>query len=243
MNTDIINHFIICVHLIFRGDLALDFSSRVEKYIDSSHSSLSIKNIGNGKERESNEENMFSIGRCLLKVTNNIDSTFGGMILNTYINCLLIGTTTLYACSSVFFNRSTGIAIYIISGICFLMTLLSLLRLMYHTNAGQSLASAMEESLDALTDIQMIVLEDKMYLHVKLLKEGIKNKCSSPINPFSAFSLSNSTLIGTFATILTYLIVLVQFKAAEDEEKTKLLTDMRNMLEHIMRNITTKMPD
>ena len=220
------------MHFIFSGNLALDFPSRVENYIDSCRSSFN----GNDKEEELKEERIFSIGRCLLKVTNDIDKTLGGMILNTYINCLLLATTSLYSGSSVFFNKSDGTSVYFITGVCFLITVLSLLRLMYQTNAGQSLASAMEETLETLNEVQMSTLDDRNYRHIKLLKENIKDKSTSPINPFSAFSLSNSTLIGIFATILTYLIVLIQFKAAEDEEKTKLLIDIRNMLQHIMRN-------
>lgn len=71
---------------------------------------------------------------------------------------------------------------------------------------------------------------------IKLLKKDLKDYGHSPINPFSAFSLSNSTLLGTFATILTYLIVLVQFKAAEDDNQTKLFDEMKDMLRNCIAN-------
>ena len=51
---------------------------------------------------------------------------------------------------------------------------------------------------------------------VQLLKQDLKYYSESPINPLSAFSLSNGTLIATSATIITYLIVLIQFMAAEN---------------------------
>ena len=38
---------------------------------------------------------------------------------------------------------------------------------------------------------------------------------NSPLSPFSAFDVSNRTLISSFATIVTYLIVLIQFKVSE----------------------------
>ena len=85
-------------------------------------------------------------------------------------------------------------------------------------------------------------VKEQKSAQIKLLKQDIKDKCVSPINPFSAFSLSNSTLIGTFATILTYLIVLIQFKAAEDEEKTKLLIDIKKMIQNIMKNSSNDTP-
>ena len=37
----------------------------------------------------------------------------------------------------------------------------------------------------------------------------------SPITPLSAFSVSTSTLLSSFGTIITYLIVLLQFKVSE----------------------------
>ena len=158
------------------------------------------------------------------------------MILNTYISCLLVATSTLYAGSSVFFNKHDGFAVYLLAMICFLLTILSLMRLIYHTNAGQNLASNMEESSSTLNEIQMTRGKDEKSNRFKILTQNIKDKSFSPINPFSAFSLSNSTLIGTFATILTYLIVLIQFKAAEDEEKTKALEDIKEMLRSVMTN-------
>lgn len=236
MNINITNQFYQFECFIFRGNLALDFATKVEKYIDSSHSSFSIMVNENNIEDQFKVDKIFSIGKRLLKVTNNIDKTMGGIILNTYINCLLVATTTLYAGSSVFFNKSNGMEGCFLSICCFSMTALSLLRLIYHTNAGQYLASSMEKSLESLNELQMIISNGKQSSYVKSLKEDIRDKCTSPINPVSAFSLSNSTLIGTFATILTYLIVLIQFKAAEDEEKTKLLNDIHNMLKDIVQN-------
>ena len=107
------------------------------------------------------------------------------------------------------------------------------MRLMYHTNAGQYLASSIKECAHKLDRIQMKRFKDDK---LDLLKQDLKNYCTSPINPLSAFSLSNSTLIGTFATILTYLIVLIQFKATEDEEKTNLLNEIKDMIQNILRN-------
>ena len=182
------------------------------------------------------EDKLFSIGKGLLDVTKVIDRALQGMILNTYICCLLTATTTLYAASSVFFNRMTGMACYFISFCSFLMTTLSSLRLIYHTNAGQHLASAMEVCGGKLDEILMIRCKDEQSRRLKILTQNVKDRSTSPIHPFSAFSLSNNTLVGTFATILTYLIVLVQFKAAEDEVNTKTLTDIREILQQMIQN-------
>ena len=182
------------------------------------------------------EDKLVSIGTSLLDVTNMIDKTLQGMIVNTYICCLFTATTTLYTASSVFFNKTTGVASYFMAFCSFLMTALSLLRLIYHTNAGQYLASALEVCGGRLDEILMIRCKDLRSRKIKILKQNVKDRSASPIHPFSAFSLSNNTLVGTFATILTYLIVLIQFKAAEDEANTKAITDIREILQLMSKN-------
>ena len=41
-----------------------------------------------------------------------------------------------------------------------------------------------------------------------------------PITPGSAFVLSNQSLVAAFSILLTYLIVLIQFKLSESETTT-----------------------
>ena len=53
----------------------------------------------------------------------------------------------------------------------------------------------------------------------QLLKDDLRYYCEDPITPFSAFSVSTNTLLGAFGTIVTYLIVLLQFKVSEPSEK------------------------
>ena len=147
-------------------------------------------------------------------------------------------TASLYAGSSFFFNNMQGIQVYPMSAVCFLLTFLSVLRLLYYTKTGQHLANSMEECVETLSELQMNSYEDANSSYLKILKQEIKDKAKSPITPFSAFSLSNSTLIGTFATILTYLIVLVQFKAAENQDKDKLLIKIINLINSTKFNAT-----
>ena len=185
------------------------------------------------------DKKLFKNGTHLLQATKTIDNILGGIILNTYITCLLLATATLYAGSSVFFNTAGVKVVYLFGVCCFLMTLQSISRLIYQTNARQYLASSMETCAETLNRIEQKRAIDIRSGYIKLLREDVKSKCKSPISPLSAFSLSNSTLIGTFATILTYLIVLIQFKAAEDDEKTKSLNNIEVMLLQLTENRTT----
>ena len=207
-----------------------DLSSRVDKYIDDSvDSHYTIEECQEGTE-DSKCKPMLSTGISLFKTTRLIEKAFGGIILNTYINCLLQATSSLYAGSSFFFNNSHGIQVYTMSGVCLLLTFISILRLLHYTKAGQYLATCMDECVETLTEIQMNDYNDAKCPYLKIMKQDLKDKATSPISPFSAFSLSNSTLIGTFATILTYLIVLIQFKAAENQDKDRILIEVKEML-------------
>ena len=146
------------------------------------------------------------------------------MTFNTYVTSLILSVTAMYAGSSVFFNNYNGSSIYFFSCACFSTMILSLMRLFYLTNSSQNLGTAIKKSLRTLDQLKMENDCTKwkpdesgkpVLARIKLLRKELKCHSDSPINPFSAFSLSNGALIGTFATILTYLIVLIQFKAAE----------------------------
>ena len=217
-----------------------DVSSRVDRYIEGSETSFQSLEKDHVENEVSKSSNYLSVGASLLKITRQIENAFGGIILNTYINCLLQATCTLYAGSSFFFNNAKGIKVYILAANCFLMTFLSILRLFYYTKAGQHLATSIDECVETLKDLQMSKPDDLSFNYMKILKQDLKDKSVSPISPFGAFSLSNSTLIGTFATILTYLIVLIQFKASENQDNYKILHEMLRLINMTSFNTTSR---
>ena len=87
------------------------------------------------------------------------------------------------------------------------------MRLVYLTNSGYHLETTMKACAHTLDRIKLKNWD--ISEETQLLKQDLRYHCESPISPFSAFSLSHGTLIGTFATIITYLIVLIQFKVTE----------------------------
>ena len=199
----------------FRTNLSEDFSGGIVKCIDSVDASLNEIEEKRVKSEQINEEKIVSIGRSLIKVTRKLDNSLGGMILNTYISCLLLSTMCLYATSTAFFIKEKNLAHAFMSCGFFFFTCLSATRLLHLTNSGEFLTSAMKRCVHTLTDIQMTTPQGRAYNTISLLKQDLIYHSNSPLNPCSAFSVSNSTLIGTFATILTYLIILIQFKTVE----------------------------
>ena len=183
----------------------------------------------NAEENDHNEEHigpkkLITIGLVLVKCVRRTDRSFGGIIINTYISCLLMSTATQYVGSTLFFNRNGSHSFHLYVSGCLSVALLSFLRLLYLTNIGQNLGTSMKNALRTLNRVSLkyddtkyqsqaewnLTLEDYEFLRTELTDQA-----DSPINPCSAFSLSNGTLVGTFANILTYLIVLIQFKGSE----------------------------
>ena len=96
----------------------------------------------------------------------------------------------------------------------FLVACLYIARLVWLTSVGQNLSNSMKKcghQLDRFKPNDKKLDEREL----ELLRQDIRYHSDSPITPFSFFSLSNSTLLGAFGTIVTYLIVLLQFKTSE----------------------------
>ena len=153
------------------------------------------------------------IGQRLIESVKLMDDTFSGMISNTFFNCILVATLTLYLASSVIF-RDFVFDLFLSSLAGLLIFSLCMSRLGRLTLSGHRLTKTMQKSVYLLdryrfTDSEVDIEE------VDLLRRDLRYHAESPINPFSAFSLTSNNLLGACGTIITYIIVLLQFKIAE----------------------------
>ena len=140
-----------------------------------------------------------------------------GIIVNTYFTCLIVATATLYSSSTILFERSFVLILFSAANFC--VSLLTINRLIWITDCGYRLSLSMKNCsyhLERLKISKGSVDQDDF----QLLKEELKYYSDAPITPLSAFSVSTSTLLGAFGTIVTYLIVLLQFKVSEPPGKT-----------------------
>ena len=67
----------------------------------------------------------------------------------------------------------------------------------------------MEKEYLSLTDLYEILNDNK----IDLMNELLENE--SPISPFGYFSITGGAFLSALTTIITYLIVLIQFKLSE----------------------------
>ena len=134
------------------------------------------------------------------------------MIANTYFICFLSATGFLYLASCVFFLSLTcEVVLLSISGLS--VAWLAMFRIYEETKYGHLLAKKIKKCSHYLDRFQLI--DDKTNSgEMELLREEFRYHCEAPIAPYSAFTLSTSSLLGQCGTIITYLIVLLQFRAS-----------------------------
>ena len=158
------------------------------------------------------EEKILSLGSNLIGGIKEINVSLTGIIVNTYLICLIMATGTLYSSSTILFQRSFSLILFSASSFC--ISLLTINRLIWLTPFGHQLSLSMKNCSYHLQRLK-IAERDVDEEGFQLLKEELKYYGEAPITPLSAFSVSTSTLLSAFGTIITYLIVLLQFKVSE----------------------------
>ena len=156
---------------------------------------------------------------ALVHITRKSNKALGGMIIITYTNCIYQATISLFLSSSMILNRYQGIDLFLIALTRGLIVVLSVSRLFFITSMGQGLASAMRKCVYSWkkNQIDNPVVDTTKKEKLDSIYQLLKDNSHSPISPVSAFSLSNRTLLGIIATILTYLIVLIRFKTCKND--------------------------
>ena len=159
------------------------------------------------------EKKVISTGFLLAKIVKKLDKSFAPLISNTFYTCILVATISLYGASTILFDMGKTDLI-LTSCACLSIAFLALFRLCRITYFGHVLMDAMKECAYRLDRWKF---EDKGIDpdDLQLLRQEIRYYSESPIKPFSAFTVSTNTLVGVFGTIITYLIVLLQFKVSE----------------------------
>ena len=155
-------------------------------------------------------------GVSLSSVVTKTNKAFGGMIFNTYCTCLILSTISLYGASSVFLPNMamSKQLIWPFTVAQLMLALMSFLRVYYITNAAQKLIKVIKKARMSL-EYFLECVDKTGITKVGPLRHQLKILSDSPITPMSTFSLCNSTLLSTSATVMTYLIILIQFKLTE----------------------------
>ena len=187
--------------------------SHVRQSIINGNETINQINVKELNQRYITEKEIISVGFKLTRIVKQMNESFAGMIMNTYFTCLVLTIATLYSSSTILFNRNHTELLFFSAG-AFSVANLSFARLVGITNCGHSLAVSMKKCVYHLDRFRSKNKECQLE-EIQLLKEDLRCYSEAPITPCSAFSLSMSTLLGAYGTIITYLIVLLQFKVSE----------------------------
>ena len=178
---------------------------------------------------------ILSIGTKLIKTVDDLNASLAGMIINTYFSCLIITTVTLYSSSTILFTREPKVLI-LFSAASFSIAVLMISRLIWLTESGHNLSISMRKCAHHLDRLKLMENDEN---EIQLLKQDMRYHCESPLNPVSAFGVSTSTMLGAYGTIVTYLIVLLQFKVGEkpsDVSQEKNGTNITNSTSNLTSN-------
>ena len=159
------------------------------------------------------EKMLITVGFNLIKLMKRIDKACAPIIINTYFICMLVATCELYLGSTAFFNRGKyEVTLLSIAGLS--VAWLAIFRVHQMTKCGHGLTELMKKCSFHLDRTDFKDPDNLNSGVVQLLREDFRNNCDALIAPYSAFTLSYSSLLGFFGTIVTYIIVLLQFKTS-----------------------------
>ena len=159
------------------------------------------------------EKIVITVGFNLIKLIKRIDKACAPMIINTYFICMLVATCEFYLGSSALFYRDKyEVTLLSIAGLS--TAWLAIFRVHQMTKQGHGLTVLMKKCSFHLDRIDFKDPDNLNSGVVQLLREDFRNNSDALIAPYSAFTLSYSSLLGFFGTIVTYIIVLLQFKTS-----------------------------
>ena len=231
--------FIIVYLILYLTQNLVCLRTMIEDKIKIHRKSESISKTGEIGYRQSRQENhrkdpdemverhhelniMLDIALDIGDAIEKVNICFSSMLFCCYGGNLLIATSSFYLAVNCLFispYSEMDLSWGLMSTVCFILYMGRLYAL---TTSGHGLGQEM-------TSLKLIIMSFVSADNYDLkLKEGPKNNffrkldlliCildnNAPISPYGYFSVNGGSLLSALATIITYLIVLIQFKISE----------------------------
>ena len=175
-----------------------------------------------------------NIGLDICSAVCKFNYIFQGMIFISYTLSLILATTGLFfLVSNIFWLKGFSHG-FLTLGI-FLQVVIYTGRLYYLTSAGWRLNHS-RKKLGLVLDKYIADTDESSYLVENADEKGLiktriellqkKLSVDTPITPFDAFNLSTGAFLAASANILTYLIILLQFKMSQSGSEADRLENM-----------------
>ena len=153
-----------------------------------------------------------ALGRYLCCLVKQADKALAPYLQFVHMYFLLAGVSYTFGALDIVFHASQAKVPAIFIAISFTVSAFVCYFLLWLiSHAGNKLRLAKEETKEALEDLYVhrsrtMKDEDKIEIDVLLGRiESVK------IAPYNYFEVANSNLVGVVATVVTYIIVLLQF--------------------------------
>lgn len=183
---------------------------------------------------------MISRGFSLYDLAKKANSAFGGIILTEYAVTLFYATFGIYFSTiiiNIYDNKMGRLnqLVLILSIMNITLVVFSIYRVYLMQDKGQKLCdhfSAIKENLEDISMHFANKLEDEEARQLDVLISRFSST-DPPIRPCDVFNMNTTSFVSIGGIILTYLIVLLQFKVGADDDGNRFnlnIEDMPNLL-------------
>ncbi len=173
-----------------------------------------FETLGNLLESHPNKKIVVNLGFAMCDIVGAANVAIQPLLLFLFVNFLFLLTMHMYSGLSSFFFQSSNFGI--IQNIFYLsictLSFWTLSLLCRHGQLVQDSRAKAKKALGMAIRSMADCGNDPLLTQMHLLKENLGQP--NPIAPYSMFGLNNASFLTTLATIVTYLIVLLQFRGA-----------------------------
>lgn len=167
------------------------------------------------KRPEHDFQELVDHGLSLCGIVDEFNDVFGIFVLNSGISSALSAVISSYISKSILFGPKIGVLVICFSASFGLLGAFFFLRIFFLSRAGQALIDGKQEALKSLEDHLLANPETRSEQDFRLSVLIRRLSTKEAISPQNFFTLSNRSFLSGMGVILTYLIVLMQFKASE----------------------------
>ncbi len=156
------------------------------------------------------------LGRATCGLVKKANDVMSPLIMLFYVYFLFGGILYMYgACDILFSEGKIKFQALIISCVFVIFGLIWFYAIALYSHGGQSLLDRIEEARDSFNNMFLDHYEDDMSITLrngwKCVTDQLASTC---LSPYGYFQVRNSGLLAMTTTVLTYLIIVLQFRAA-----------------------------
>lgn len=194
-----------------------------------------------GSTDDLSNENIISKGLCLYDLVKKANNMFGGILLYQYGHSLFFATFGIYFSTTIFKVYIEEISwinemVLMFSLANIILVIFKIYKIYMMQAKGQVLCNHFASIKDNLENMSLIFARHLDFEEERKLRVLISRfSTPSPIRPCDVFDMNTASFVSISGIILTYLIVLLQFKLSVnnyDNPMNVTLGDLPSLLEN-----------